>query len=233
MDEEKKNNQGKKVKKKVTKQEKKVERQLIRILIFFGFLVVLFFVASLIFQKFSKIEYEGLTFTKEKFGQLTFYHYYYYFPSESGAINRYNLYLRNDPRYNDVRLVQNAPIEFESSGRNKSSVMMTINVPSDLGQCSESFAAIGTLAGFLSDNEIKVKSGVMNPVEAILQNRTYATCENQDTSVIQITSGEETWIEINKSCHTITIGPDCNVMKAIEKYEVHTILDSKVGTISP
>ena len=74
------------VKKKKTKKEKLVEKQLIKIIAFFIFIVILFFVARGVFEIMSHIEYNGLTFTKEKIGKMHFYHYAYNFKGSGGKL---------------------------------------------------------------------------------------------------------------------------------------------------
>jgi len=92
----------KKVKKKGNKKERKIERELLWIIVFLAFLVVVFLVASSIFRSFNSFEHEGLTFTKERLGNIPVYHYYYYFRGDDGGLVKYNLFVRNDPRENNV-----------------------------------------------------------------------------------------------------------------------------------
>ncbi|PIN90787.1 hypothetical protein COU60_00385 [Candidatus Pacearchaeota archaeon CG10_big_fil_rev_8_21_14_0_10_34_76] len=214
---------------KKTKQENKVEKDLMKVIGFFIFLVVLFIVASWFFKNLNHFDYEGLTFTKEKFGELTFYHYSYLFENKKGQITEYNLYLRTNPSANNVPVYAENDIVFKSPSFAESTAFITIDTLG-LPQCTESFAAIGTLSKFLADNQITVKSGNMNESEASIQGHNYVTCDNtkaQNVRVIQIVGGNESRIDINGSCYTISVGEDCKIMQAIEKFELQTILDAR------
>src|SRR3989344_7997157 len=68
------------------------------------FLIAVFFLSNYFFSRLNTFKYEGLTFTKEKFGEIPVYHYYYYITPQL----KYNLYLRNDPRDSTVSLTGNA-----------------------------------------------------------------------------------------------------------------------------
>ena len=90
-------------KKRKTATERRIEKDLLGIIIFVGFLLVIYFVASSIFQGLNEFEYRGLSFTKERFDQLEVYHHYYFFKApETKQLIRYNLYLKVDPRENKV-----------------------------------------------------------------------------------------------------------------------------------
>ncbi len=213
--------------------EKKIEKQLIKILAFFAVLVIVFLIATQFFQSLSEIKYEDITFKKVKYGDLTFYHHSYSFQDRLGRVWQYNLYLRNDPRYNEVPIEANNPINFDASFGPPAAVV-TIDT-TYLNDCRESFAAIGTLSKFLADNQIEVTSANMDFIEAKTNNQKYATCEiesNSTANIIQIMRGNETEIFIDGQCHTITIGDDCQIMQAIEKYELKSILDARERTRS-
>src|SRR3989344_2045965 len=53
-------------------------------------------------KQFNSFKYQNLVFTKERFADINVYHHYYYFSDEKGQQYQYNLYLRNDPRKNNV-----------------------------------------------------------------------------------------------------------------------------------
>jgi len=208
------------VKKKTSKQERKIQQELMWIVGFFVFLVIIFLIASSVFKSFNKFEYEGLSFTNEKFGEIPVFHYYYYFNS-SNKLFRYNLFLRIDPRKNDVP-IEGDKIEFKTK-----KVYLGLET-GRIGKCSRSQVSIATLSGFLTDNQLSVEAGNTNPSEAEVQGQEYITCENKkDSNVIQILGGDETKVENNGLCHTITVGPDCKILDAVEKFQVQSILDSK------
>lgn len=207
--------------KKMSKKEKKIERELLWIVGFFVFLVVLFIVARTLFNASETINYEGLTFVKEKVGELNFYKYSYYVEEENGGFYTYNLYVRKDPRNNNVPISKKNTILFDSP-----ITYVTIDT-SYLNQCAESAAAVGSLAKFLSDNQIKVKSANMDFTEAAVHQQEWVTCESKpNNDVVQIMKGNETRIDITHNCYTITIGEDCEALKAVERFQLESILDN-------
>jgi len=210
-----------KKKNKKTKKERKVERELLWILGFMVFLVIVFLVSSSIFKTLNQVEYEGLIFTKENFGQLPVFHYYYYFRAPTGNLIKYNLFLRNDPTLNDI------PIEGDEIHFIGRLAYMTLDT-AYLRDCEDTLISIGALTKFMSDNQFTVRSGNMDFVEAAVHNQEHITCEiKPENTVIQIRRGNETKITINGPCNDITIGPDCRILEAVEKFEVHSFLDAQ------
>jgi hypothetical protein len=207
------------------KRERKLERELLLIFGFLGILVVLFLVSSSIFQAFNKVEYEGLVFTKEKFGEIPVFHYSYYFRAPTGRLIQFNLFVRNDPTTNEI------PVEGGQIRYNGQIVWITLDTATGfekLTECEDSTVAIADLTKFLADNQLEVKSGNMDFTEAAIYNQEHVTCETHaPLSVIQIMRGEETKIDISRFCNTITVGPSCDILEAIEKFKIHSYLDAQ------
>jgi hypothetical protein len=181
--------------------------------------VIVFFVATAIFKQVNKVEYEGLTFTKEKVGNIPVYHYFYYFTSQ-GELIKYNLFLRNDPRENNVP-VEGSEIIYEGG----KFVYLTLNT-TGIDKCEQSVIAVADLSKFITHNQFTVKSGTLIPEEAS-EDQDYITCENRpDRPVISIIEGEETKITIEDYCYTISVA-NCDIMKATEKFKLQSVLDAK------
>ncbi len=203
---------------------KRKTKEIYVILAFMAGLVILFLISVSIFNSLKIFDYEGLTFTKERFGEIPVFHYYYYInnPITGNVIAKYNLYLRNDPRENDVPI--EGEIEFLSPQEYH---YISVN-GTGLEQCPQSSLAIGTLSAFLTNNQLSVKGA--SPESEIAEKEVvpYITCENtKDRVVILIQSGNETKIErIGKRCHVISVS-NCEILEAIEKFEVQSILDAR------
>ena len=185
-------------------------------------LVAIFLVSYYSFASISKIEYNGLTFTREKFGEIPVFHHYYYISPEI----KYNLYIRGDPRDNNVPFTGNAvsePIEFFQSDP----IYISLS-PEGLVGCEYSAVGISSLASFLADNQLKVKSAATDREQAKLNKVEYATCEDNPGGVVIIMKGgNETRIIHEKiNCYIIEIA-NCEVLPAVEKFEVQSILDAK------
>lgn len=187
-----------------------------------AFLVVVFLIAYSFFAGASKIEYNGLTFTKEKFGEIPVFHHYYYITPEI----KYNLYIRGDPRKNNVAFTGNAvsnPIEFFK----EDPIYISLS-PEGLVGCEYSAVGISSLASFLVDNQLVVKSATTDREQAKLNSVEYATCEDNPGGVVIILKGgnETRIIHERTNCYVIEIA-NCEVLPAIEKFEVQSLLDAK------
>lgn len=202
------------------KTEKILEKDIVRVLIFIGGLVVVFLIATAIFRSMNNFEYEGLSFTKIKAGQIPIYHYSYYFTDNVGKIVQYNLYLRTDPRTADV------PIDGLIDLQKNNQVYLSIN-SSGLSQCTYSPLAVGNFAGFLSGNGFKVVGGSADFWEAGLNRREWTTCENKpNDNVITVNAGNITQINVNGSCYKIEVN-NCEILEALEMFQVRAIIDAK------
>ena len=174
-------------------------------------------------RMFATFDYQGLTFTREKFGEIPVYHYSYYFIDDMGQQYQYNLYLRNGPRTNVIPI--NSNIKFKKDRK----VYVILNSTA-LAQCPTGLRDIASIARFLSDNLISVQAGNIDGEIAAQNNLTYATCENRpDDVVISIVPGNETKITQMDECHTISYATCEEVLPALEKFMVKSILDAKQG----
>ena len=204
---------------KKTKRERKVEKELLWIFLFVVFLIIVFVVASAVFKSFNNFDYKGLSFTKEKLGNLTFYHYYYYFVNNN-QLTKYNLYLRNDPRTNNVPL-EGDNIIFER----RKDVYVSLN-STGLQECRFGTLAVASLISFLVDNQIDVKGANLDFWDAGRRRQDWETCETRpENIVISIFEGNETKINIDGNCHEISVA-NCEILEATERYELESILDA-------
>jgi len=184
-------------------------------------LVILFIVFYSVFKSFSSFEYNGLKFTKEKIGSVLFYHYKYYFEDAESILHGYNLYIRNDPRRNNVPI--EGEITFPKLGSN---IYVSINT-TGLTKCNNSIIAVAVLADFLAGNMFKVVTSVPDKAEANSSNLTYADCETYPLeTTISLREGNETKVTKSGRCYIIS-ATDCEVLEAVEKFEVQAILDAK------
>ena len=188
-------------------------------------LVAIFFASYYIFKSLNTFKYEGLTFTKERFGEIPLFHHYYNFNSK-GELFQYNLYLRNDPRKNTVPITGKAIDERIEFGQDNF-VYLSV-APENLTQCEYSRVGISNLASFLTDNQLNVKGAAPNESLAEENNVRYATCSTHPNDiVIIIQAGNETkLIQEEDDCYIIQIA-NCEVLQAIEKFQIKALLDSR------
>ncbi len=188
-------------------------------------LIAVFFASYYIFGSLNKFQYNELTFTRESFGDIPIFHHYYYF-NYNGETYKYNLFLRNDPRKNIIPITGKAVdegIEF-TTGNN---VYVSID-PTDLVGCEYGSVGISQLSSFLADNQLKVKGA--SPIKEIADelNVSYATCETHRADAVIIVKGDdETKVYYaNNNCAIISIA-QCQVLEAIEKFQVKAVLDAR------
>src|SRR3989338_1444787 len=220
--EKKARKKGKTSGKKEEKIGKKVDntKQLYWIFGTMAFLIVVLLISSSVFQSLNRFEYEGLIFTKERFGEIPVFHHYYFY-NYNGQQYKFNLYLRNDPRSNEIPI--NSEIEYPLGKFAYISTNIT-----GLEECPQTTLAVATLSAFLTNNQIIHKGATFNREEAASLDVEYVDCGTYtDRTTILIQDGSETKIEQKtEMCHVITVS-NCQILLAIEKFEVKSILDAR------
>lgn len=203
------------------KQERIVEKQLLVTGITIFGLFLLYLAVTWYVHSLAQFDYQGLHFTKEKFDKLTVYHYYYYYNSSSGKITQYNLYLQHDPRTNSV------PYEGDPLYFDKKTVYIAVD-NSYPSTCVDNAASLLDISSFLADNSFNVIVGFMNETYAREVNKTYARCSSKPNShVVEFFAGNQTRIFVQGRCIQISIGPECRIREAVEKFKIQAILDAK------
>lgn len=204
--------------------ETKIDKQIKKYLPFVVWLLILlaiFFVLYYVFQGLGKIEYKGMTFTREKFGELLVYSYSYLVKNPEGRIIQNVLYLRHNPKENNVSI--DCRIVYPEGER----VMISIN-DSGLSECEDSMIAVATLTNFLVSNNLDVKGGTPDKEKAKENNMSYVSCDNyKGDPVIAIRAADETKITKEEPyCYHIDVA-NCEIQQAIEKFVVQSIIDAK------
>ncbi len=191
--------------------------------------IIIFLVASAYFKSSSNFEYEGLSFTKENFGEIPLYRYSYTTDSmiksvtgqivSSGSTKPVAVLLRNDPRENNVPVTG----KIEYLPREK---FVYVSLGSGLF-CEYSTVALANLQIFFSQNGFTVRPATQNETESNETNLQYVNCENRpDNMVLMLQGGEESSIVRNNNCYIITAA-DCDVLSATEKFIIQSIIDAK------
>jgi hypothetical protein len=212
---------AKKIKKDQETHIDKGIKKYLPLIISLAVLAIIFLVLYYFFQGMGKVEYQGLTFIKQKFGSVQVYSYNYLVESPNGKIIQNTLYLRGDPSKNK------APLTGEIIYREGVMTYISINA-TGLTKCNYSLVSIATLTNFLVSNNLNVKGGTPDKEEAEQNNQTYATCEEYPYStVIMIRAGNETKVEkTEENCYVISAA-NCEILPAVEKFIVQSILDAR------
>ena len=213
--------------KKDSSKERKLEKELLGVLIFFGAIILVFVISSSYFKSLNSFEYGGLTFSKERAGEIPIFHHSYYIKAPSSKLIKYNLYLRNDPRESEV-IVDGAPSNLLMPG---AVAYLSIN-SNGLAECRYSPLAVASISSFMSDNQMKVIAGNLDFWQAGANKDKWVTCENQPGNrVVELLKGNETKITIRDGCYRIEVN-DCQILEAVEKLEVQSVVDARKGTLS-
>lgn len=201
----------------------KKNKELLIIIAFMAFLFLAILGTAAFVKSLNHFNYKGLSFTKERFGQIEVFHYYYYFDKD-GQQYQYNLFLRIDPRKNNVSM------SGETEYPEGKIVYVGVN-GTGITQCPTASRDLGTLGSFFTNNLLKLKAGVLDKIEANNTNSTYISCnDHPDSAVIKIFSGNETLISKDGNCYNIQIA-NCETTSAIEKFETNSILDAKARSL--
>ena len=207
------------------RKERKIERELLGILAFLAVLVIAFLIASAYFRSLNSFEYNGLTFSKQKLGEIQLFHHTYYVKTSSGQLAKYNFYVRNDPRENNVSISGKSNLLSAGS-------VAYLSVNSDgLQQCIYGPLALGSISSFMSDNQMKVVAGNLDFWQAGVRRDLWATCENKPGNrVIEILKGNETKVTIKGNCYRIEVA-NCEILEATEKLELQSLIDARKVSI--
>jgi hypothetical protein len=204
---------------KETHIDKGIKRYL-PLIISLAVLAIIFLALYYFFQGMGKVEYKGLTFIKQKFGSILVYTYTYLVKSPDGKILQNTLYLRLDPSKNKV------PVEGEIIYKEGVMTYISINA-TGLTKCNDSMISVANLVNFLSNNNIKVKGGTPDKQEAQNNNQTYVNCNNYPlNTVILLAAGDETKITKQDNCYIVSAN-NCEILSAVEKFIVQSILDAR------
>ena len=207
--------------KNVNKLSKKKDGQLKLILLWMIGLIILFFLFFSFFQSLNKVEYEGVPFTKTKFGEIPVYHSSYFLQGSTAEnVIKYNLYVRNNPEENDFPITDEISIESRT-------IYLTIN-ETGLLECEQAAIAISDLTSFLVDNQFNLYVGVPDKELAAERDRLYVSCDTAaHGTVITIQEGNENSISrVENGCYDITVS-QCQILEGIEKFKVQAVADAQ------
>lgn len=200
------------------------------------FIIALSLVALTLKGEANSFDYEGLDFKKEMFGNIPIYKHTYLtekFVTTAGNVigtgkaRTVTLQLRNDPRE-----LEDIPVEgrIEFLEREKR-IYITFDSSEGL-LCDYSPIAAHQLSLFLKQNAYNVKAGTSDEEASQERELDYITCENRpERMVISFVSGDETTIERQDNCYTITVA-NCEILPAAEKFIIQALVDAREETTS-
>ena len=182
--------------------------------VFASFLIPYFWVES------SKVfDYGGAEWAIEEYENLIIYHGR--FISFGNTELTYNLYLREDPRENDV------PVEGEL---NKFKYGGIVSISPEVDVCrGEASRALFDLSAYLRQGIglEELESATTDKFVSLDEDRRYAVCDNvNDRTLVVVEVGESKVVQDddNPYCYTIYI-EDCEDIRSIEKFMSQSLED--------
>lgn len=216
-----------KEKKNEDSQKKQSKQIMWAVILMVSIIVIILAVPYLMNNYFNKFDYNGLEFTKTKFGKLDVYvgdiPVFDSNPDSTkvtgkSIVSGYSLYLRNDPRKlkNIDVLLDINNITFIK----QKSVYVSYNSSAPL--CQHNVISAAELGKFLMNfGNLDVEGAFINEDYAKQSKVPYVTCENHpDNTVILVVNGNEDKIsKIKKNCYELQY-KECNILDVIEKFIV-------------
>tara|TARA_Y100000310_G_scaffold282567_1_gene303900 strand:+ start:1570 stop:2391 length:822 start_codon:yes stop_codon:yes gene_type:complete len=193
------------------------------ILVFASFLGTYFYVQGL-----KTFDFVGVDWVREDYKGLTLYHGRFPIIYKDRVVANYNLYLRNDPRENNVSVVRGIRIRFWPE-------VIISNSP-EAAKCTSAGRITGDLGMFISAFPwiTNMTGAVNNLTVAKEQNLAFADCATGITdynkTIIMIKQFDEggeipnpkILKEENPNCYAIYVG-DCENVLAIERFMIEVL----------
>lgn len=195
---------------------KNVEKQTKIIFVVMGILIIGLLFFAWISYSMNNFTYHGFDFEKTKTGNLIIFRTRITGYNIVGNPMDFYFNLRNDPReLNDIP-ADNIQI---LKGNN-----ISVTVSGDI-ECQNSYVALLGLGIFLGQAEMgyNVESGIAEGVGANENDMSFITCDNRENTVLVVKPGDETEIvRTSQNCYEIRFA-NCEILEAIERFEVATI----------
>jgi len=203
--------------KHVTKSLKEAEKkQLFYAVIIMAAILVLFFLIYFMSQQTKKFEYNGFKFEKIMYDKLPLYYTKISITRMDGNIINYNLYLRNDPRKNNIE--SDAFVQFM-----KGAIFVSLN--KDFEKCEDTNLAMTNIGMLFGAIGLDLRGALDNLEQAEMLERPYVTCENtKNNTVILYKEAGEAGIIQQGDCYVINVA-DCRILNATEAFIMQILSD--------
>jgi hypothetical protein len=202
----------------------KENKQLIWFFIIIGIVFATVLISYLGIEGAKHFEYNHIDWLVEEYPNLQIFHGK--FMALSGTDVSYNIFLRNDPRKNNV-LTEGTFDKFKYGGI----ISFSPEVDTCRGELSRAIVDVGAfLRQGVGVGDIKAGS-TNETIASIDDNKLFAQCDTVlDRTVVVVEMGEPSVVQNieNPYCYTISI-EDCNDIKPIERFMVKSVEDFMVA----
>jgi len=180
-------------------------------------IVASLFIFGWILSESKKVDYIGLTFTKENFGQIPIYTSPLSGKTVYGEDINFKIALRNNPQDSKIPIVGN--LYYDSDRQ----VYLTIDLDSGVDKCSsESLVGLGQ---FMDAMGFDIQTGLTSKEKAKEYGKPYVICENTNgATVLVLTTGNESQIvqQGNDDCYVLSVN-NCELTEVVERLEIGTL----------
>ena len=228
----------KKIKKKLTEEEKEEiemegelpkksvieheERQLVWFFVIVGIVFAIVLVSYFGAESVKAFEFGGVDWRVEEYAEPLGIIYHGQFMALNGANMEFNIFLRNDPRTNDVFTEGNF-IDFNYGGI----ISWSDEIEACRGEVSRAMADVGAFI-ITGIGVGKLETATTNPEVSDISDRKYVDCSSDlNKTVVVVQKGESSVIQDsdNSHCYVINVA-DCNDVAPMEKFITKTISDA-------
>ena len=213
---EKKSNELVKLEDTEKKASEKQERGA-KILLFVILGIVAFlFIFGWVVSESNKFDYIGLTFVKEKFGEIPIYTAYVTGDSIYGTPIDYKLVLREDPRKSEI------PVDANLRFITDKPIYLSLNMSSNIQECgARPMASFGLFTAGVGWN---LETVVSTEDLAKELDRKYINCQNTpNATVLLLTKGLESKItQEGPNCYVLSVN-NCELDQVLERFEIASL----------
>jgi len=206
------------INKKTSKEEKLQNKYVLTIVIIAAALLLTIFLVTVASNMAKHFEYTGLKFEKVMFDKMPFFYTKIQITRPDESVVNYNLYLRNDPRSNNIPVYTEMRFQKE----------VAVTTDDAVSNCSYAGVSGVLLGQFLNAMGTDVYTGTTDFEIAKERGIMYIACvPNQNYTLISIKQGSVTKItQSDTNCYNLEIA-NCELLNATERFVMASISQAR------
>ncbi|MAG07694.1 hypothetical protein CMI46_02665 [Candidatus Pacearchaeota archaeon] len=180
--------------------------------------VVIMIVVGWVVSEARKVDYVGLTFTKENFGQIPIYTTQLTGQTINGNPLNFKLPLRGNPKESDI------PFEGTLKLDGERDIYLSVDIESEVHECgSDALINFGYFMGAL---EYNLQTTVTSEEASKEHNKSRVVCENTNGAsvfILTTTEGDSKIVQQGSDdCYNLEVN-DCELTEVMERLEIATL----------